>query len=86
MVRKETKEAVINEVAKVAYQAIKSGRDPHKVVREKFPDIPDMVHIDGIVRAEMQAEDEWWEKVEKTIDGEIVRRAIASDNDNERAA
>lgn len=76
MVRQETKDAVINEIAKVAYQAMKSGKDAHAAVSQKFPDVPDMVRIDGVVRAEMQSDDEWWEQVEKTIDGEIVRNAI----------
>lgn len=80
MVRKETKEAVINEIAKVAYQAIKSGRDPHKVVGSTFPDLPDMVQIEAVAKAEIQTEDEWWEQVEQTIDGEIVKNAITIGN------
>lgn len=77
MVRQETKDAVINEIAKVAYQAINTGQDPHKVVDQIFPDVPFMVKIDGIVKAEAQSDDEWREQVEQTIDGEIVRNAIS---------
>lgn len=77
MVRQETKDAVIAEIANVAYQAIKKGNNPRKVVDRTFPDVPLMVKVEAMTLAEMQSDDDWWEQVEKTIDGEIVRNAIS---------
>ncbi len=77
MVKKETRQAVIKEIGKVAFRAIRSGDDPYEVVDRSYPNVPMMVKIEAIALAENIVEDLWWEQVEGTIDGEIVRNAIS---------
>ncbi len=77
MVRRETKQAVIREIGKVAFTAINAGDDPYKAVDQAYPDVPMMVKIEAVAVAEMVSEEHWWEQVEGTIDGEIVRKAIS---------
>jgi len=77
---RELREDVVNAMAKVAYDAIKAGAKgtaPYAIVGELFPGTPDMVIIDAVTRAEMQCDEEWWQMVEDTIDGEVVKKAVA---------
>lgn len=74
------REDVVNAMAKVAYDAIKAGARgtvPYDLVSQTFPGTPDMVILDAVVRAEMQCDEEWWQMVEDTIDGEAVKKAVA---------
>lgn len=76
MVRRETKDAVLCEIASVIRAASAEGKDGLKVAEAKFPGTPYMVLIEASVIVEMEDEDDWWEKVETTIDGEIMRQSL----------
>jgi hypothetical protein len=54
-------------------------------VEAKCPGVPDLVLIMAAVEAEAQAVDAWWEAIEKTIDGEVIARALATPKTPEAA-
>lgn len=49
----------------------------HDELEKAFPDVPDLVRFEAVVEFESEEVEAWWETLEKTIDGEILRRAIA---------
>lgn len=80
MVNRQLREAVVNTMAKAAYDAIKAGAgatERYAIVSRLFPGTPDMVVIDAVTRAEMQCDEEWWQMIEDTIDGEAIKKAVA---------
>jgi hypothetical protein len=74
----DKREAVIAEIVKVMAAAKARGEDEMKAARATFPGAPEWVLLDALIRAEADEVEKWWESVERTIDGELVRRAIAS--------
>lgn len=78
MARQEIREQVIAQIAQVMAEGEALGRDPMAYAHEKFPGTPTMVMADAWVKFDDQREGAWWDAVEKTIDGEIIRRAIAA--------
>jgi len=49
-------------------------------LRKTFPGVPDSIVVglatDIEMAADEAAEETWWDQVEKTIDGEVIRKAI----------
>jgi hypothetical protein len=76
--RKKYREAVIAEVARVMARADAEGKSKILAAREAFPGIPMAVVAEANAVLSRQAEADWWAGIEKTIDGEIVRRALTS--------
>lgn len=77
MADRQLKEDVLNTMAKVAYDATKAGvKDVHGLLKEKFPGTPFSVLMEAEVRADMQSDEEWWQMVEATIDGEAIKKAV----------
>lgn len=76
MVRIETKAAVLSALAEVGREARSKGLDPWQSIADAVPDAPSDVVAEAWLAVEDEASAAWWEKVEKTIDGEIVRRSI----------
>lgn len=77
---RQLREDVVNVMAKVAYDAIKAGAgasERYTIVNRTLPGTPEMVVIDAVTRAEMQCDEEWWQMVEDTIDGEAIKKAVA---------
>lgn len=49
--------------------------------KSAFPDAPESLYYDAYFELDQRAEDAWWDKMEKTIEGDVIRRALANDND-----
>ena len=71
-IRKEIEAEIIN----VMREAKQKGLDPNKYVRDRFPGIPDNVVTMAAVDLMEEDEEAWWQSMERTIDGEIIRNAL----------
>ncbi|WP_342108075.1 hypothetical protein [Methylobacterium sp. SI9] len=73
-IRDQVKAAIISTMA----EAEKAGQCPLAAAEAAYPGVP-MVVL-GTCYGEMLSdqEDRWWQTVERVIDGELVRRAVAS--------
>jgi hypothetical protein len=59
-------------------KAVKAGGSINlsKELEKAFPAVPEYVRFLAEVEFESEELEAWWETLEKTIDGEILRRAI----------
>lgn len=57
-------------------QAMKDGRDPWKVTAAAFPRSPRMVLGEAYGEASCAEVENWWDQIERTIDGEVIRSAL----------
>lgn len=78
MARKEIREQVVGQMVAVGLEASKNGKDPWAAIESTFPGTPADVIADAWVKVSDGETEAWWNSVEKTIDGEIIRRAIVS--------
>lgn len=79
MVKAETKEAVIREIARVIRDSRRAGMKDYQATQEAervFPGTPYMVIVEAVCLVDMQDESDWWEQVESTIDAEVVRNSL----------
>lgn len=70
------REALMEAMTRAAFDAIKAGDDPFKVLAATFQDIPDGVRTEAWCEAEHRITEEWWKSVEATVDAEAVKAAI----------
>lgn len=72
-IRKEVMAEIID-----TYRAAKArGADEWKAVEAAFPGIPTDVTAEAMMAVEDEASEAWWQTVERTIDGEVIRNALA---------
>ena len=71
-VRDQVKAAIITTMAK----AEQAGQCPLAAAETTFPGIPGMVLGECFADLQMAQESAWWETVERTIDGEVIRNAV----------
>jgi hypothetical protein len=76
--KSEKRQAVIAEIVKVMVAAKARGEKEMDAAKAAFPGTPDTVLWEAWCDLDMAETEAWWESVERTIDGELVRRAIAS--------
>lgn len=72
-----TREEVMAELVAIAREGMALGASAPSYLMEKFPDLPEVVATEAWMRAEAADVEAWWRSVERTIDGEIIRRALA---------
>jgi hypothetical protein len=72
--RAEVRAAVIATMA----EAEKAGRCPLAIAQALYPGIPTMVLGECYASLQMAEEDAWWEALERTIDAEVIRHAVAA--------
>lgn len=70
------REQVMAEIEDVIRAAEAKGKDGMVAAFKAFPDTPDMVIILAQANVETQREKDWWQQVERTIDGEVIRKSI----------
>ncbi len=73
-----TREQVLAQISEVIAEGMSAGRDPWAYGREKFPGVPDDVITEAWMRVEDAITEKWWQSIEKTIEGEIIRKALAT--------
>lgn len=79
--RKEIRDQVIAQVIEVIKQARDNGEDELPTVMRTFPGLPEQVYWDAFCALDNAEVNAWWETVEKTIDGEIIKNAISGPKD-----
>lgn len=74
-VRPEIREAVLAQIAD-AMEGATGAVEAVRMAQQRYPGTPSTVCLDAWNRRRADATEAWWATVEKTIDVEIVRRAI----------
>lgn len=70
------REQVMAEIEDVIRAAEDAGDDGIRAASEAFPGTPEMVIILASANVDLQRQEEWWQQVERTIDGEVIRKSI----------
>jgi len=70
--RKEIEAHFIDFIAKAEAE----GKDGFNAAIAAFPDVPEMVIIMASAEYEHRKTEAWWQSMERTIDGEVISRAI----------
>lgn len=73
----KVREEVMAELTAFIFAANARGEDGYKAAERAFPGVPDTVLILAMLDADEQKTEAWWQTVERTIDGEIIRNALA---------
>lgn len=73
-IRKQVEAEIIRTMA----EAEKAGRCPMDAAKATFPGTPGMVLGGCYAEMQMAEEEAWWQRVERTIDGEVIRNAVAT--------
>jgi hypothetical protein len=71
-----TRQQVMALIVATMVQAMKDGRDPWKVAAAAFPGTPRMVLGEAYGEASCAEVENWWDQIERTIDGEVIRSAL----------
>jgi hypothetical protein len=74
---------VIEHLVDIMREAESRGRDSIDAAHEAYPGIPDAVVWEAWALLERRKEEAWWQTVERTIEGEVIHRALASDKGGE---
>lgn len=72
-IRAQVKAAIIGTMA----EAEKAGRCPLATAEAAYPGTPGMVLGECFAEMQMDQEEAWWQRIERTIDGEVIRNAVA---------
>lgn len=77
MTREKLKREVLATIINDLRQASKeTGREHWRIASDLFPDVPHGVVTEACLELDDEAENAWWDQMERTIDGEVIRRAI----------
>ena len=57
-------------------RAKEAGHDPFAAARQSFPDVPISIVSEAWAEFDDQETERWWESLERTIDGEIIKNAL----------
>lgn len=77
MTNQEIRAQVLATIADVIRQARAEGKDGVAAARAAFPGTPDLVIYEADTAVDFDEVENWWGSVERTINGELVARAIA---------
>jgi hypothetical protein len=65
------------QIMEVIASAEAAGKDGVKAALKAFPGTPRDIVLQCRVLMQVRRNEKWWEQVEQTLDGELVKRAIA---------
>jgi hypothetical protein len=74
----ETRKAVLAEIISVMSAAKARGEDEMAAARATFPGTPEPVLWSAWCDLDDAEVEKWWDSVERTVDAEVIRKAIAS--------
>lgn len=77
--RPETKEKVFAALIAAMERGVERGEYPMAAAEAEYPDVPHGVIVEAWCKFDDDMQDRWWDSIEKTIEGEIVRRALKAD-------
>ncbi|MET4636561.1 hypothetical protein [Kaistia defluvii] len=69
---------VMNEIMTTVRLAEESGLDGYAEARRVYPAVPTGVISEAWARFDLARDEAWWLQAERTIEGEIIQRAIAA--------
>lgn len=75
--RNQIKKEVLATICQHLRTAMAEGKNPWGEVDLAFPSVPMDVRYEAVVIVENEETEAWWDSLEKTIDGEILNRALA---------
>jgi hypothetical protein len=75
--RSQTRKEVMAEIISTMKAAKDRGQDEWSAAKRAFPGIPTFVLAEALAEFDASEAEAWWETVERTIDGEIIRNALA---------
>jgi len=74
----DVRKQVMATVIEVCADAQAQGLDGWKAIKDAFPGIPTEVIAEAYVECNARETEVWWKQVERTIDVEVLHRAIAA--------
>lgn len=72
---------VMAEIMTTIREAEDAGQDGYAEARRVYPAVPTSVIAEAWARVGSDRDEAWWASVERTIEGEVIRRAIAGPDD-----
>lgn len=78
-IRRQAMASIIEAMAEAEAQ----GQDAFAAGRRMFSEVPIEIIAEASVEIDARKVEAWWQSVEKTIDGEIIRRAIGGPAEGE---
>jgi hypothetical protein len=70
---------VFAELVRVCREATAQGRDGLQAIYAAFPGVPGLVAGEAWAEAQEEDAEAWWNTVEKTIDAEVIPKAIGGE-------
>ena len=74
--RNQIRNEVMVEIISVMATATDHGEDGWRAVEAAFPSVPPDVVAEAWVEVTSRQTENWWQTVERTINGEIIRNAL----------
>ncbi|KZB99377.1 hypothetical protein AU375_04453 [Methylobacterium radiotolerans] len=74
-IRRQVRAEIIRTIAEA--QAAGFG-DGVAAAREAFPGVPEAILWECWTDLDQDHQEAWWQRVERTIDGEVIRNAVAA--------
>jgi len=74
----DVRKQIMAEIIAFMRDASAKGEDPWKSAERNFPGIPSEIVADAWLTLNDEETEKWWQSVEKTIDGEIIKNALAA--------
>ena len=71
-----TRKQVMASLIEEADEIMKNGGDAFSILGERYPGMPTEVVTEAWLEACNRETERWWDSVEKTIDGEIIKNAL----------
>lgn len=76
----QTRKEIMAHLVGLFVEARRAGLDDRQArrwVEAKCPGVPDLVLIEAAIDADSLETEAWWQSMERTIDGEVIARALA---------
>ncbi len=74
----DVRKQVMAEIVNFMRDARARGDDAYKAAERNFPGIPSEVVVDAWLTLNDEETEAWWQSVEKTIEVEIIKNALAA--------
>jgi hypothetical protein len=76
-IKSDTRRQVEAEIIKAIAEAEARGIEGVGAARRAFPGVPDSVLYELWAEFDYQRTEAWWQDLERTIDGEVIKNAVA---------
>lgn len=70
------REQVMAAIVETGRKLRADGMDVLSGLQRAYPGIPDEVLVEAWMKVDDEATEAWWQQVERTIDGEIIKQAV----------